>query len=136
METFLQSNEIKIPKTNQVPPSKIDFKSSYARSLSFSNNYFENAYETTKSLDFEINFQSCIEAEDANICDKSSIKSSCLNDDDRVVDEKFNESCNKSNKTKERQLWRTSTTSSSTIPTTMSSRKQQQVKEMDFKIMT
>lgn len=91
METFLQSNEIKIPKsTNKVHPSKIDFKSSFARSLTFNN----ESHYTSKSLDFEINLQRFSENENAS-CDK---------DEDLVVGN-FNESFNKSDEDKERQLW-------------------------------
>lgn len=102
METFLQSNEIKIPKSNKVHPSKIDFKSSFARSLTFSNGGGDNQYEVSKSLDFEINLQPCNENENAS-CDKSAVKVTSL-DDDLVVGS-FNESFNKSDEDKERQLW-------------------------------
>lgn len=102
METFLQSKEIKVPKTNKVHPSKIDFKSSFARSLTVNNSFTENHYEATKSLDFEINLQSCNENENAS-CDKSAVKLTSL-DEDLVVGG-FNESFNKSDEDKERQLW-------------------------------
>lgn len=93
METFLQSKEIKVPKSHKVHPSKIDFKSSFARSLTFSN---ESHYDTSsKSLDFEINLQQCSENENAS-CDK---------DNDDLVVGNFNESFNKSDEDKERQLW-------------------------------
>lgn len=96
METFLQSNEIKIPKSNKVHPSKIDFKSSFARSLTSC----ETAnFDISKSLDFEINLQACSASENAS-CDR---KLSCL-DEDLVVGV-FNESFNKSDEDKERQLW-------------------------------
>lgn len=95
METYLQSNEIKIPKSNKVHPSKIDFKSSFARSLTFSDTNFD----TSKSLDFEINLHACSASENRS-CDK---KLSCL-DEDFVIGT-FNESFNKSDEDKERQLW-------------------------------
>lgn len=92
METFLQSKEVKVPKSHKVHPSKIDFKSSFARSLTFNN---DSHYDTSsKSLDFEINLQQCSENENAS-CDK---------DEDLVVGN-FNESFNKSDEDKERQLW-------------------------------
>lgn len=101
METFLQSKEVKVPKTNKVHPSKIDFKSLFARSLSSSNNYNDNLYEESKSLDFEINLQACNESKNENAsCDK---KLTSL-DEDLVVGN-FNESFNKSDEDKERQLW-------------------------------
>lgn len=102
METFLQSKEIRVPKSNKVHPSKIDFKSSFARSLTVNNSFTENHYEVTKSLDFEINLQPCNEIENAS-CDKSAVKLTSL-DDDLVVGA-FNESFNKSDEDKERQLW-------------------------------
>lgn len=102
METFLQSNEIKIPKSNKVHPSKIDFKSSFARSLTFSSSCSDNQYEVSKSLDFEINLQPCNGSENAS-CDKSAVKVTSL-DEDLVVGS-FNESFNKSDEDKERQLW-------------------------------
>lgn len=102
METFLQSKEIKVPKSNKVHPSKIDFKSSFARSLTVCNSFTENQYEATKSLDFEINLQPCNENENAS-CDKSAVKLTSL-DVDLVVGA-FNESFNKSDEDKERQLW-------------------------------
>jgi hypothetical protein len=103
METFLQSNEIKIPKSNKVHQSKIDFKSSFARSLSVGG-YDDNRCEASKSLDFEINFQACngTESERAS-CDKNAAKLTSL-DEDLVVGN-FNESFNKSDEDKERQLW-------------------------------
>lgn len=101
METYLQSNEIKIPKSNKVHPSKIDFKSSFARSLSCSDS---SRFDVSKSLDFEINLQPCNEIETDNAsCDKGSAKLSRL-DEDLVVGN-FNESFNKSDEDKERQLW-------------------------------
>lgn len=100
METFLQSNEIKIPKSNKVHP----FKSSFARSLSFSNNYHDEHCDESKSLDFEINLQPCNENENENAsCDKNAVKLTSL-DEDLVVGN-FNESFNKSDEDKERQLW-------------------------------
>jgi hypothetical protein len=100
METFLQSKEIKVPKASKVHPSKIDFKSSFARSLSCSNSQFDDT-------NFEIDQQPCNESSESNenenaICDK---KLTSL-DEDLVVGE-FNESFNKSDETKskERQLW-------------------------------
>lgn len=98
METFLQSNEIKIPKSNKVHPSKIDYKSSFARSLTYSNNC-DSHLDGTKSLDFEINLSPCNLNENAS-CD-NVVK--CL-DEDLVVG-RFNESFNKSDEDKERQLW-------------------------------
>lgn len=110
METFLQSKEIKVPKSNKVNPSKIDFKSSFARSLSYSNNYIDTSHDASKPLDFfEIDHRPCNESSESNenenenaICDK---KSTSL-DEDLVVGN-FNESFNKSDeiKSKERQLW-------------------------------
>lgn len=101
METFLQSNEIKIPKSNKV---QNPFKSSFARSLSYSNNYIENHHDASKSLDFEIDHhhEPCYESEteNSNYCDK---KLTSL-DEDLVVGN-FNESFNKSDEDKERQLW-------------------------------
>lgn len=103
METFLQSNEIKIPKSNKVHPSKIDYKSSFARSLTLSNSCDENL-ESSKSLDFEINLQPCNENVNENAsCDKNAVKLASL-DEDLVVGN-FNESFNKSDEDKERQLW-------------------------------
>jgi hypothetical protein len=111
METFLQSKEIKVPKSNKVHPSKIDFKSSFARSLSYSNNYIDTSHDTSnKSLDFfEIDHhRPCNESGESNenenenaICDK---KLTSLED---LVVGNFNESFNKSDeiKSKERQLW-------------------------------
>lgn len=101
----MQSNEIKIPKSNKVHPSKIDFKSSFARSLSNSNNsHSDNRFEESKSLDFEINFQPCSKKENENAsCDKNTLKLTSL-DEDLVVGN-FNESFNKSDEDKERQLW-------------------------------
>lgn len=101
METFLQSNEIKIPKSNKAHPSKIDFKSSFARSLSCSDS---SRFDVSKSLDFEINLQPCNEMETDNAsCDKSGVKLNRL-DEDLVVGD-FNESFNRSDEDKERQLW-------------------------------
>lgn len=119
METFLQSKEIKVPKrvhplkaelshgqnilhedkgTKSVGMSVKDFKSSFARSLSFSNNY-----EESKSLDFETKLP-CNEKENENAsCDRKPVKSTSL-DEDLVVGN-FNESFNKSDEDKERQLW-------------------------------
>jgi hypothetical protein len=94
METFLQSNEIKIPKS-KVHQSKIDFKSSFARSLSVGG-YDDNRYEASRSLDFEINFQ-------AEGCDRNAAKLASL-DEDLMVGT-FHESFNKSDEDKERQLW-------------------------------
>lgn len=105
METFLQSKEIKVPKASKVHPSKIDFKSSFARSLSYSN----NDYIDSSDASFEIDHRPCNESSELNenenenaICDK---KLSSL-DEDLVVGN-FNESFNKSDeiKSKERQLW-------------------------------
>jgi hypothetical protein len=103
METFLQSKEIKVPKANKMHQgTKIDFKSSFARSLSYSNNDFDDA-------SFEIDQRACNESSESNenenenaICDK---KLASL-DEDLVVGD-FNESFNKSDeiKSKERQLW-------------------------------
>lgn len=101
METFLQSNEIKIPKSNKVHPSKIDFKSSFARSLSCTDS---SRFDVSKSLDFEINLQPCNEIENDNAsCDKNSVKLSRL-DEDLVVGH-FIGGFNKSDEDKERQLW-------------------------------
>lgn len=104
METFLQSNEIKIPKSNKVHPSKIDFKSSFARSLTFSNSCDDGNFESSKSLDFEINLQPCNENANENAsCDKNAVKLTSLSED--LVVGNFNESFNKSDEDKERQLW-------------------------------
>lgn len=110
METFLQSKEIKVPKSNKVHPSKIDFKSSFARSLSYSNNYIDTSHDASKSLDFfEIDHRACNksgeskENENENAtCDK---KLTSLDEDLMVGN--FTETYNKSDeiKSKERQLW-------------------------------
>lgn len=111
METFLQSNEIKIPKSNKVHPSKIDYKSSFARSLSCTDS---SRFDVSKSLDFEINLQPCNEIETDNVsCDKKEVRLSRL--DENLVAGDFIESFNKSDEDKERQLW--------------SKKQQQQVKE-------
>lgn len=98
METFLQSKEIKVPKANKVHPSKIDFKSSFARSLSYNNTEFDSSFEIDRP---------CNESGESNenenaICDKKLTNS----DEDLVVGD-FHESFNKSDeiKSKERQLW-------------------------------
>lgn len=106
MESLLQSNEIKIPKnSNKVHPSKIDFKSSFARSLTFGSNIRSDShFDISKSLDFEINLQPCSgnEIENAS-CDKSAVKLTSLNE--ALVAGDFIESFNKSDEDKERQLW-------------------------------
>lgn len=52
METNLQSNEVRIPKSPQLTPNGCStFKSAFARSLSFSSN------QQNKPLDFEINLR-------------------------------------------------------------------------------
>lgn len=104
METYLQSNEIKIPKSNKEHSSKIDFKSSFARSLSYSNSYVDTVNEESKSLDFEINLQQSSEKGNSS-CDKSknTVKLTSLNED--LAAGCFNESFNKSDEDKERQLW-------------------------------
>lgn len=53
METNLQSNEVRIPKSPQSPAACPQFKSTFARSLSF--NTTNN--QPVKPLDFEINFR-------------------------------------------------------------------------------
>lgn len=104
MDTYLQSNEIKIPKSNKVHQSKIDFKSSFARSLSYSNNYVDTQFEESKSLDFEINLQPCGVMNNENAsCDKNAVKLNGLEKESAVG--RFNESFNKSDEDKERQLW-------------------------------
>lgn len=102
METFLQSKEIKVPKATKVHPSKIDFKSSFARSLSYSNNEYD-----TNDASFEIDHRPCNESSEFNenenenaICDK---KLTSL--DEELVVGDFNESFNKSDEIKSRQLW-------------------------------
>lgn len=105
METYLQSNEIKIPKSNKVHPSKIDFKSSFARSLSYGNSYVDTQFEESKSLDFEINLQPCgvMNNNENASCDKNTVKLNGLEKESAVG--RFNESFNKSDEDKERQLW-------------------------------
>lgn len=53
METNLQSNEVRIPKSPQSPGACPQFKSTFARSLSFNT----SNQQPSKPLDFEINFR-------------------------------------------------------------------------------
>lgn len=53
METNLQSNEVRIPKSPQSPGVCPQFKSTFARSLSFNT----NTQPTNKPLDLEISFR-------------------------------------------------------------------------------
>lgn len=53
METNLQSNEVRIPKSPQSPGACPQFKSTFARSLSFNT----SSQQPSKPLDFEINFR-------------------------------------------------------------------------------
>ncbi|CRL01660.1 CLUMA_CG014882, isoform A [Clunio marinus] len=112
METFLQSKEIKIPKplvkSNKMSPSKIEFKSSFARSLSYNCNYHENHNEESKSLDFEINLSQCPDQcngteSDNACCDENGQK--LTSSDENLGIGNFIESFNKSDEDKERQLW-------------------------------
>jgi len=134
METYLQSKEVKVPKakaTNKVP-SAIDFnfKSSFARSLSCSNggnntnnnisNCSENQYETTKSLDFEINLSPCKESVNLHDVDDGGGDGDGDGDDKQspsldmtmtTTMEQFSGSnFNRSDEDKERQLWTNSKT--------------------------
>ena len=100
METYLQSKEIKVPKANKVHPTKIDFKSSFARSLSYSKDYID-----INDASFEIDHRPCNESSESNenknenaSCDK---KLTSL-DEDLVVGD-FNKS--DEIKSKEQQLW-------------------------------
>lgn len=52
METNLQSNEVRIPKSPQSPGRCPQFKSTFARSLSFNTNN-----QPSKPLDLEISFR-------------------------------------------------------------------------------
>lgn len=52
METNLQSSEVRIPKSPHSPATCPQFKSTFARSLSFNTNN-----QPTKPLDFEISFR-------------------------------------------------------------------------------
>lgn len=60
METNLQSNEVRIPKSPQSPGACPQFKSTFARSLSFNT----NNQQPSKPLDFELNFRTVQHATD------------------------------------------------------------------------
>lgn len=60
METNLQSNEVRIPKSPQSPGACPQFKSTFARSLSFNT----NNQQPNKPLDFELNFRTVQHATD------------------------------------------------------------------------
>lgn len=100
METYLQSKEVKVPKANKVHPSKIDFKSSFARSLSYSNDYIDN-----NDASFEIDHRACNESSklNENENENASCDKKLTSLDENLVFGGFNKS--DEIKSKEQLLW-------------------------------
>lgn len=120
METFLQSKEVKIPKqtaaaassttnfaananmvgANKMLVKEIDFKSSFARSLSITNDDHEDEYDVVSEL------SPCIEEMQAKVdmCNQSDgMKKMLISEKKNVVS--VEEIFNKSDEDKERLLW-------------------------------
>lgn len=110
METNLQSSEVRIPKTPQSPSTCPQFKSTFARSLSFNTNTPQN-----KPLDFEISFRIAQNVDHSENLSTTTVPSQHKVDE---IDEDFAEFMRNSPlKQSLQNLSTKSTTTSSTTPT-------------------
>lgn len=112
METNLQSSEVRIPKSPQAPGSVCpQFKSSFARSLSFNTNTQPN-----KPLDFEISFRIAQNVDHStNLSTTATVPQSHKTVDE--VDEDFEEFMRNSPLKQSMQNLSTNSTTPTTPPT-------------------